>query len=162
MLAFSTFKIFPRIGKIAWNSRFRPCFAEPPAESPSTINNSHFSGSLEEQSANFPGRLLISNVPLRRVISRARLAAIRALEATIPFSMICRPTVGFSIKNFMKCSENKRSTTVRTSELPSLVLVCPSNWGSGCLMEMTAVKPSRTSSPERFSSLSFISFCLRA
>ena len=75
MLAFSTFKIFPRIGRIAWNSLLRPCLADPPAESPSTINNSHFSGSLLEQSASLPGRLLISRAPLRRVISRARLAA---------------------------------------------------------------------------------------
>ena len=127
MLAFSTFKIFPRIGKMAWNSRLRPCFAEPPAESPSTINNSHFSGSLLEQSASFPGKLLISNAPLRRVTSRALLAAKRAFEANMPFSTICLPTVGFSIKNFVKYSENKRSVTVRTSEFPNFVFVCPSN-----------------------------------
>ena len=34
--AFSTFKIFPFNGRIAWFLRSRPCFAEPPAESPST------------------------------------------------------------------------------------------------------------------------------
>ena len=38
--------------------------------------------------------------------------------------------------------------------LPSLVLVWPSNWGSRSLTEMTAVSPSRTSSPERLSSFS--------
>jgi hypothetical protein len=38
--AFSTFKIFPLSGSIAWNSLFLPCFALPPAEFPSTKNNS--------------------------------------------------------------------------------------------------------------------------
>ena len=39
-----------------------------------------------------------------------------------------------------------------TSALPSLALVCPSNWGSVSLTLMTAVRPSRTSSPERLPS----------
>ena len=34
--AFSTFRILPRSGRIAWMRRSRPCFAEPPALSPST------------------------------------------------------------------------------------------------------------------------------
>ena len=37
ILAFSTFRILPRIGRIAWNIRSLAVFAEPPAESPSTI-----------------------------------------------------------------------------------------------------------------------------
>lgn len=41
-----------------------------------------------------------------------------------------------------------------TSLLPSLPLVWPSNWGLGTFTERTAVRPSRTSSPERDSSLS--------
>ena len=35
--AFSTLRSLPRSGRIAWNRRSRPCFAEPPAESPSTM-----------------------------------------------------------------------------------------------------------------------------
>jgi hypothetical protein len=31
MRALSTFRIFPRSGRIAWNARLRPCLAEPPA-----------------------------------------------------------------------------------------------------------------------------------
>ena len=96
--AFSTLRILPRIGKIAWYIRERPCLAEPPAESPSTINNSQSSASRLEQSANLPGRLLISMTDLRLVISRARLAAIRALAAKIPLSTIIRATLGFSIR----------------------------------------------------------------
>jgi hypothetical protein len=34
--AFSTFSTLPRSGRMAWNSRLRAIFAEPPAESPST------------------------------------------------------------------------------------------------------------------------------
>jgi hypothetical protein len=34
------FRILPRSGMMAWNSRSRACFAEPPAESPSTRNSS--------------------------------------------------------------------------------------------------------------------------
>jgi len=37
------------------------------------------------------------------------------------------------------------STIPRTSLLPSFVFVWPSNWGSGCLIEITAVSPSRMS-----------------
>ena len=44
-----------------------------------------------------------------------------------------------------------------TSELPSLPLVCPSNWGLGTLTEMTAVRPSRASSPCRGSCRSLVS-----
>lgn len=53
---FSTFKILPRNGKIAWklgSKNYR--LAVPPAESPSTRYTSHFSGSCSEQSDNFPG-----------------------------------------------------------------------------------------------------------
>ena len=46
ILARSTFKIFPLKGKIAWLDLSLPCFAEPPAESPSTKNISDFAGSF--------------------------------------------------------------------------------------------------------------------
>jgi hypothetical protein len=43
--AFSTFKIFPLRGRMAWKRRSRPCLAEPPAESPSTMKISEVAGS---------------------------------------------------------------------------------------------------------------------
>ena len=162
MLAFSTLRIFPRIGRIAWNSRFRPDLADPPAESPSTMKSSVSAGLLDEQSANLPGRFEISKPDFLRVTSRARLAATRALAARIPFSTIFLAICGFSNKKSEKASLNKRLVIFTTSEFPSLVLVCPSNCGFGCLTEMTAVNPSRTSSPVRFSSLSLRSLFLRA
>src|SRR3712207_6460345 len=44
------------------------------------------------------------------------------------------------------------STWPATSAVPSFALVCPSNWGSVSLTLTTAVRPSRTSSPDRFPS----------
>ena len=55
-----------------------------------------------------------------------------------------------------------RWTKPLTSELPSLVLVWPSNWGSPSFTEMTATRPSRTSSPVRFSSFSLRMLFFRA
>ena len=49
--AFSTLRILPRSGRIAWVRGLRPPLAEPPAESPSTMKISHSPGSLLEQSA---------------------------------------------------------------------------------------------------------------
>ena len=40
MRAFSTLSILPNMGSTAWKWRSRPCLAEPPAESPSTMNSS--------------------------------------------------------------------------------------------------------------------------
>ena len=42
------------MGRIAWYFLFLAVLAEPPAESPSTINISHFWGSLASQLASFP------------------------------------------------------------------------------------------------------------
>ena len=54
---------------------------------------------------------------------------------------------GSSSKAWASLSLTTDSTRPRTSLLPSLALVWPSNWGSGRRTEMTAVRPSRTSSP---------------
>jgi hypothetical protein len=48
------------------------------------------------------------------------------------------------------------STAPLTSLFPSLVLVCPSNWGLRTFTESTAVSPSRTSSPESASRPPFL------
>ncbi len=75
---FSTLMILPRSGRIACVLRSRPCFAEPPAESPSTTNSSASAGSRTEQSASLPGSVEFSSADLRRVRSRALRAAARA------------------------------------------------------------------------------------
>ena len=53
--ALATLRILPRSGRIAWFARLRACFAEPPAESPSTMKISEPSAALSEQSASLPG-----------------------------------------------------------------------------------------------------------
>jgi hypothetical protein len=52
----STLRILPLSGRIAWVLRLRPCLAEPPAESPSTMNSSDSAGSFSWQSASLPGQ----------------------------------------------------------------------------------------------------------
>src|SRR5438552_1144765 len=53
--AFSTFRILPLSGRMAWNRRSRPCLADPPADSPSTMYSSLSAGSRSWQSASLPG-----------------------------------------------------------------------------------------------------------
>ena len=89
---------------------------------------------------------------LRRMDSRARLAASRARLAVRALSKIMRPTWGFSSRKTSSLSETMLFTNVRISLLPSFALVWPSNWASVSLTEMTQVRPSRQSSPETFSS----------
>jgi len=74
---------FPFERRIAWYFLSRPCFAEPPADSPSTTNNSQRAGSRSWQSASFPGKPLESMADLRRVSSRAFRAASRARAASM-------------------------------------------------------------------------------
>ena len=101
--AFSTLISLPRIGRIAWNFRSRPCLAEPPAESPSTMYSSVFAGSRSEQSASLPGRPPPVSAPLRTV-SRALRAASRARAASKPFSITFLATDGFASKCVIKPS----------------------------------------------------------
>ena len=148
--AFSTFKILPFKGRIAWVRRSRPCLAEPPAESPSTKNNSDCAGSFSWQSANLPGKPAISNAPLRRVISRALRAASRARAASSILLVINFASCGLSNKKAFRRSFMEDSTTPFTSDDTNFSLVCDENLGSGTLTDNTAVKPSRASSPVGF------------
>ena len=150
MRAFSTLRIFPLRGRIAWNRRSRPCFAVPPADSPSTRNNSQRFGSRSEQSASLPGSPPESSAPLRRVRSRALRAASLAREASIALLMIFFATAEFCSKNAPRRSFTNAVTVPAISEF-SLPLVCPSNCGCDSFTLMTATRPSRTSSPVRFS-----------
>src|SRR3982751_1655830 len=65
MRAFSTLRILPRSGSTACVLRSRPCLAEPPAESPSTMKSSASEGSFTEQSASLPGSVEFSSADLR-------------------------------------------------------------------------------------------------
>ena len=162
MRAFSTFRILPRIGRIAWNLESRPPLAEPPAESPSTTYSSDSRGSVDWQSASLPGSELDSSRPLRRVRSRACRAARRARAAWVALRTIDLPSVGLRSNQSRSHSPVARCTNDLASELPSLVFVCPSNCGSAILRLMIAVRPSRMSEPSRLLSFSLRWPLLRA
>ena len=153
----STFKIFPRNGSIAWVLRSRPCFAVPPAESPSTINSSHFAGSFSEQFANFPGNPPNSGPVFLRDNSRALRAASRAVAASIILSTINFAIAGFSSRYSYNKSYTVFSTNGLTSDETNLSLVCDPNFGSGIFTLIILVKPSRKSSPDRLMSF-FVDF----
>ena len=131
--AFSTLRILPRSGRIAWKRRSRPCFAEPPAESPSTMYSSLRAGSRSWQSASLPGSDSPSRAPLRMTRSRALRAASRARAAVRHFSMIRRPSPGFSSRYWARLSVTAVWTWPLTSALPSFAFVWPSNCGLGQL-----------------------------
>ena len=153
----STFRIFPRSGKIAWVLRSRPCFAVPPAESPSTINSSHLDGSRSLHPANLPGKPPSSGPDFLRDNSRALRAASRAVAASTILSTISFAVAGFSSKYWYSNSDVVFSTIGRTSLDTNLSLVCEPNFGSGILTLMILVSPSRKSSPDRF--ISFLVLC---
>ena len=99
---------------------------------------------------------------MRWTSSRARAAAWRARAAVSDCSTIRLASVGFSSRYCISASLSTVDTCPVTSLLPSLVLVWPSNCGSWSLTLITAVSPSRTSSPLRLGSFSFRIPALRA
>ena len=77
--------------------------AEPPAESPSTRNNSLFAGSFSEQSASLPGKAPPSIAFFLITKSLAFLAASLALAAVEAFSSIVLASFGLSSKYSVSC-----------------------------------------------------------
>ena len=65
MRARSTLRILPRMGRIAWVAGLRAGTAEPPAESPSTMNSSRSSRFFDEQSLSLSGMPAPSSSDLR-------------------------------------------------------------------------------------------------
>ena len=114
---------------------------------------SHSSGLVEEQSLSLPGSDVDPSRPFRlRARSRALRAATRAWAAACDFRTMLLPSLGFSSNQSESFSLRAFWTKDLASALPSLVFVWPSNCGSVSLMETTAVRPSRMSSPETRSS----------
>ncbi len=85
------FRILPRSGITAWNSRSRACLAEPPAESPSTRNSSARFGSWLLQSASLPGSAGPATTRLRAIFW---LAFNRVWALTIASWAIFSPASG--------------------------------------------------------------------
>ena len=153
------FKILPLNGNTAWFSLFLPCFAEPPAESPSTINNSVPSCLDIWQSASLPGKPLNSNAPFLLTFSRAFLAKSLARAAWTIFARTIFAIDGFWSNHTDNLSFIIVSTIFLTSDETSLSFVCEENFGSGILIDNTHVKPSFISSPEIDNLFFFNKFC---
>src|SRR5699024_2196362 len=79
MEAFCTLRILPRMGSRAWNSESRALLAVPRALSPSTMNSSERSMSVERQSASLVGMVEDSRACLRRETSLCMRAAVSLL-----------------------------------------------------------------------------------
>ena len=82
---------------------------------------------------------------LRLASSLARLAASLASAAPMHLWTTCLAIFGFSSRYVVSPELTIESTSPLISELPSLRLVCPSNWGSETLTDITADSPSRVS-----------------
>ena len=101
----STFRILPRSGRIAWLARLRACLAEPPAESPSTMNSSlTWPGRAPGSRRACPAATSMSSAPLRRVSSRALRAASRAAAASTILPTIFFASAGCSSNQWPSCS----------------------------------------------------------
>src|SRR6202521_5284014 len=70
--AFSTFRILPLSGRMAWNRRSRPCLAEPPADSPSTMYSSLSAGSPSLPVGHLPGQ----RAPVERALAQHQIAGL--------------------------------------------------------------------------------------
>ena len=157
MLAFSTFRILPRIGRMAWYIRFLAVLALPPAESPSTMKISHLEGSLDSQFASFPLESK-ENFCLVSILVLAFSSVLRILAAFSAQPIMLFKVSRLRSKNRTISSPVTLATALAASWLSSFVLVWPSKRGSGCLMDTTAVIPFRTSAPVKFASFSFKMF----
>ena len=136
-MALITFNILPLSGRIAWVTLSRPCLAEPPAESPSTMKSSELLGAFSWQSANLPGSDDVSNTFFLLVSSLAFLAASLALAASIIFDTNFFASPGVCSSQALNCSEIIFSTTGLTSDETNLSFVCDENLGSGTLTDNT-------------------------
>ena len=144
-VAFCTLRILPRIGSSAWNSESRASLAVPSAESPSTMNSSERSTSLERQSASLAGSAEDSSAFLRRWVSRCCRAAIRVFEAPATFSMTSLAWAFSARLVEVRKLFSSPATTLRTTEraagVPRISLVWPSNCGSASRTVTTDGEP---------------------
>ena len=124
----SELRILPRRGSTAWVRLLRPCLAEPPARSPSTMNSSDSSRSVDLQSASLPGRFR------RRCVTDLRLTSwpLRATPGGPVAASTIRPTIWSAavmlpLSQASRAGRTKLSTVAVISGLLSFSLVCPWN-----------------------------------
>ena len=148
--AFSTFRSLPRSGRIGLEAAIAALLGR--AAGRVALDDVELAAAPGRAPGSRPacrGATRPSRAPLRITRSRALRAASRARAAVRHFSMIRRPSPGFSSRYWPIASATAVWTWPLTSALPSLAFVWPSNCGSVSLTLMTAVRPSRTSSPRQ-------------
>ena len=155
----SALRILPRKGSTACVLLSRPCLAEPPAESPSTMNSSVSSKFVDLQSASLPGRLSRRPPAVLRLTS---LTASRDASRALADNTI-RPTMASAAEVLLfsqvsRAGRTNDSTTAVSSGLLSRSLVCPWNIGSRTNTLRMPTIPSRTSSAVISSPLTLISW----
>ncbi len=158
-LAPKTLRILPRRGRIACRLASRACFAEPPAESPSTMKISRSSTGtfgLSSVSASLPGRFESEKIDVAALRSFLEILdwAMRMSRVSSSRSRICFVSFGFAASQPPNASYANDCTAPWASELFSRPFVCPSNCGSATITETAAVRPSNTSRASSDSPLS--------
>ena len=145
----STLRILPRSGSTAWNSRLRPCLAEPPARV--ALDDEQFG--LGRIALLAVGELAGQRIDVERALAPRQLARLaRGLAGGGGLDHLADDGLGFRRMLLEPGGERSLmtpSTAGRTSEETSLSLVCDENFGSATLIDSTAVRPSRQSSPVR-------------
>ena len=140
-------RILPRSGMTAWNSRSRACFAEPPAESPSTRKSSQRDGSCRRQSASLPGSAGPLTMRLRETFWAART---RSWALPIANCAIASPASGCWFSHSAKASLTTPETKAADSREDSFSFICPANCGSCILTDSTKLTECQTSSGASF------------
>ena len=120
----------------------RPCFADPPAESPSTKNNSA-NGPVASQSLNFPG---IVARPLPFLRSTILVNFVREIALLIACSAIKVATSTCSLSQRSNASLKQAPTNLTASRDESFSLVCPAKAGSSMRKAITYRNLAHTSS----------------
>ncbi len=128
------FRILPRSGITAWNSRSRACLAEPPAESPSTRNSSARFGSWLLQSASLPGSAGPATTRLRATFWLARR---RVCAFMIASCAMRSPCSGCWLSQSPNWSLTMPETNAAGSREERRSLVWPANCGSRIFIEST-------------------------
>ena len=144
-------------GRITWNIRLRPCFAVPPAESPSTRNNSHFPRILRTVS-----QFTRAATAGHRRFALYHFACLSLRRTCLAAGSPCLQLFGFLRMFFQVVVQNFTYGLVYGTHhfvVTQLCLGLSFELRLSTFMEITAVRPSRKSSPRI--SIFQASCCLR-
>ena len=124
----------PLSGSTAWNSLSRACLAEPPAESPSTMNSSFRSGSSEAQSVSLPGSTATPELLRRSTFCAAR---VRVIAWRITSSAMRLPSSTCRLSHSSNGSRTICAISLTPSREISSFFTWPLNCGSSIFTDST-------------------------